>query len=187
VRSQADEADLASITPEMLVVMRCRRDQGREAQGEVPQGRQPRRTSGLMRIAKEYERGKAASKAIGEQTASKTAADGGSGPADVGRTRRAPDRRPEGAGFPKEFYKKHADEPAEAGEMSVVRRRLQRQVLRQEVSEMLCTHCSKKGHLKEVCATLAWEKSGQAVQQAKGRQRRTTRPPKKTRAPRSPW
>jgi hypothetical protein len=28
---------------------------------------------------------------------------------------------------------------------------------------MTCAHCSKKGHLKEVCATLAWEKAGKSA------------------------
>jgi hypothetical protein len=166
LRSQADEADLASITPEMLLVMQMIAG-GRDEKLKGKFLREANPTyAGLMRIAKDYERGLATSKAIGEQTAQKGSATAAAVQQTDGRAGAKP-KRPEGAGFPKEFYKSHAQSLRKQGKCPWCGGACQGKFCDKKSSEMLCGFCSKKGHLKEVCATQAWEKSGKTVQQAK--------------------
>jgi hypothetical protein len=166
VRSQADEADLASITPEMLVVMQmspadqATRSSRRSSSRGQPDVRGPHAHRQRLRAGLGHEQGDRRAdgpKGLGDAAAVQQT-DGRAG---------AKPKRPEGAGFPKEFYKSHAQSLRKQGKCPWCGGACQGKFCDKKSSEMLCGFCSKKGHLKEVCATQAWEKSGKTVQQAK--------------------
>jgi transposase InsO family protein len=163
VRSQADEADLASITPETLVVMRIVAGTTDEKLREKFLREDNLTFAVLMRIAKDYERGKTANRAIGEQTGRPVAA--------AAAVQQAPDGRSTGArqktntaNFPRDFYKKHADNLRKQGKCPWCGGACKGKFCDKKSADLSCGHCNKKGHVKEVCATLAWEKAGKPEQ-----------------------
>jgi hypothetical protein len=164
VRSQADEADLASITPETLVVMRIVAGTKDEKLQEKFLREDNLTYVNLIRIAKEYGRGKAASKAIGEQTGQRpTAAAAAVQQTSDGRSTGAR-QKTSSAAFPRDFYKKHADGLRKQGKCPWCGGSCKGKFCDKKSSDLACSHCSKKGHVKEVCATLAWEKAGKPEQ-----------------------
>jgi hypothetical protein len=164
VRSQADEADLASITPETLVVMRIVAGTKDEKLQEKFLREDNLTYVNLIRIAKEYGRGKAASKAIGEQTGQRpTAAAAAVQQTSDGRSTGAR-QKTSSAAFPRDFYKKHADDLRKQGKCPWCGGACKGKFCDKKSSDLACSHCNKKGHVKEVCATLAWEKAGKPEQ-----------------------
>jgi hypothetical protein len=117
-----------------------------------------------MRIAKEYECGKAANRAIGEQTGQQQMA-------TATAVQQTPDRQLTGtrpktnmANFPLDFYKKHAVSLRKQGKCPWCGGACKGKFCDKKSADLSCSHCNKKGHVKEVCSTLAWEKAGKPEQ-----------------------
>jgi hypothetical protein len=140
-----------------------RRDQGREAPGEVPQRgqpdvRQPDAHRQRVRARKGGEQGHR--RADGQRP---TAAAAAVQQTSDGRSTGA--RQKTGsAAFPRDFYKKHADNLRKQGKCPWCGGACKGKFCDKKSSDLACTHCNKKGHVKEVCATLAWEKAGKPEQ-----------------------